>query len=102
MLDTKPIYKVIDILYNSFKTRLRRRNFNLNKYKDITDISELPLSLKVEDVQAILRVSRATAYDIVHSDGFPKIQYGRRIIIPKIPFINWLNSKALFGNGGIS
>jgi hypothetical protein len=74
----------------------------MSKYKDVTDISELPLSLKVEDVQAILRVSRATAYVIVHSVGFPKIQYGRRIIIPKSPFIQWLNSTALLENRGIS
>ncbi len=63
--------------------------------KIITDVNELPLTLKVEDVMAVLRISRVVAYNLIHSQGFPKIQIGRRIIIPKNPFIEWINEKSL-------
>lgn len=60
--------------------------------KNYKSIEELPLSLKPEDVAFALNVSRATAYNLVNSKGFPVIRIGKRFVIPKDAFLKWMNS----------
>ena len=59
---------------------------------------ELPLMLSVPEVAAVLGISRAGAYELVRSDGFPTLKIGSRIVVPKEKFIEWVNAQAL-GNG---
>lgn len=56
---------------------------------DVKDYSELPLSLTVEQVAGVLGIGRVQAYNLVRTEGFPKIKVGRRIVVPKQAFINW-------------
>lgn len=51
---------------------------------------ELPLMLTVPDVAAVLGVSRAGAYELAHSEGFPVLKVGSRIVIPKDKFLLWI------------
>ena len=44
---------------------------------------ELPLMLNVVQVAAVLGISRAGAYELVHSEGFPALKIGNRIVVPK-------------------
>ena len=44
---------------------------------------ELPLILNVVQVAAVLGISRAGAYELVHSEGFPTLKIGNRIVVPK-------------------
>ena len=66
----------------------------LNKY---LEENELPLMLSVNDVSRILGVSRAFAYNLFHSKGFPVIILGKRRIIKKDSFLNWLREKEGIG-----
>lgn len=59
------------------------------KYKSMDD---LPLTLCVEDIAGILGISRVMAYNLCHSKGFPAVRMGRRILIPKDRFLDWLKS----------
>ena len=59
---------------------------------------ELPLMLSVPEVAAVLGISRAGAYELVRSDGFPALKIGSRIVVPKEKFIAWVNAQTL-GNG---
>ena len=61
-----------------------------NNYKNY---SELPLTLSVPEVAAVLGISRAGAYELVHSASFPKIKIGKRILVPKDKFIEWLDAQ---------
>lgn len=56
--------------------------------------SELPLTLSVPEVAAVLGISRAGAYELVRSDGFPKIRIGSRIVVPKDKFIAWMDAQS--------
>nr|WP_325214412.1 helix-turn-helix domain-containing protein [uncultured Oscillibacter sp.] len=47
---------------------------------------ELPLMLTVPDVALVLGISRAGAYELAHSEGFPVLKVGSRIVIPKDKF----------------
>lgn len=53
----------------------------------------LPLILEdVTDIQHIMGISRASAYELVHTPGFPAVRSGRLIKISKKAFFNCLDS----------
>ena len=62
---------------------------NRTKY---TNYNDLPLMLSVPDVAFVLGISRAGAYELVRSDGFPSLRIGSRIVVPKEKFIGWINA----------
>ena len=59
-----------------------------SKYKSY---EELPLMLSAPEVAEVLGISRAGAYDLVRSDGFPYLKLGNRILVPKDKFIQWID-----------
>ena len=59
-----------------------------SKYKSY---EELPLMLSAPEVAEVLGISRAGAYDLVRSDGFPHIKLGNRILVPRDKFIQWID-----------
>ena len=44
---------------------------------------DLPLMLSVTEMGAALGISRAGAYELARSEGFPALRIGTRIVIPK-------------------
>ena len=60
-----------------------------SKYKSYDD---LPLMLSVPEVAEVLGISRAGAYDLVRSAGFPHMKLGNRILVPKDKFIKWIDN----------
>jgi excisionase family DNA binding protein len=56
----------------------------------VTDIKELPVVLTVEQVQKILGLSRPKTYELVHTKGFPRVQIGRSIRVPREALLQWL------------
>ena len=57
------------------------------KFKSYDD---LPLILSVPDLTEALGISRAGAYELVKSEGFPTLHIGNRILIPKDELIAWI------------
>ena len=53
----------------------------------------LPLMLTAPEVGEALGISRASAYELVHSKDFPSIRIGTRIIVPKDKLIAWINEQ---------
>jgi excisionase family DNA binding protein len=51
---------------------------------------ELPLVMRVEDLQRALLISRLKAYELVHQQGFPTVRIGRSIRVPRDAFLRWL------------
>ena len=49
--------------------------------------------IKVSEAAEILGVSRANAYVIMHSKGFPKMQIGKRIMVTKDNFRAWMEKQ---------
>lgn len=58
---------------------------------------ELPLMLSVPEVTAALGISRAGAYELVRSEGFPSLKIGSRIVVPKERFIGWIDTQTVGG-----
>jgi predicted DNA-binding transcriptional regulator AlpA len=61
------------------------------KKAKFTDFERFPYMLTVGDVAVILRISRAGAYNIVNSADFPKKKVGKRTVVQKDDFKQWLN-----------
>lgn len=53
------------------------------KHSIYTSYDELPLMLSVPEVAAVLGISRAGAYELVHGNEFPALKIGSRIVVPK-------------------
>ena len=62
---------------------------NESTYKNY---DELPLTLNVVQVAAVLGISRAGAYELVHSEGFPTLKIGSRIVVPKDKLREWIDA----------
>lgn len=60
-----------------------------------TDYNQLPLALCAEDVAQVLGVSRAGAYTLMHSKGFPVLQVGKRMVVPKDKLLDWIEKQVV-------
>ena len=68
--------------------------------KTYTDTQELPLALSAEDVAAVLGISRANAYTLMHSADFPTLPLGRRMVVPKDKLLAWIDAQIDRRGGG--
>ena len=59
-------------------------------YKSYED---LPLMLSVPEMAAALGISRAGAYELARSEGFPALRIGTRIVIPKDKLQEWVDKQ---------
>ena len=53
----------------------------------------LPLMLSVPEMGAALGISRAGAYELARSEGFPALRIGTRIVIPKDKLQEWVDKQ---------
>ena len=60
-----------------------------------TSLDQLPITLRADELAAVLGISRASAYTLMRSKGFPTIYVGkRRMIVMRDKFIAWLDEQA--------
>lgn len=58
-----------------------------SSYKTYDD---LPLFLNAEQVAAVLGIAPSSAYELMHQPDFPPLRIGKRIVVPKEKFIQWV------------
>lgn len=56
-------------------------------------IQDLPLFFSVEVLAQVMGIGLANAYDLCHRKGFPSIFVGRRIVVSRDEFENWLQNQ---------
>lgn len=57
-----------------------------------SELNELPLTLTVEEMGALLMLSRNCAYALARSKDFPTIRVGKTILICKDGLKDWLST----------
>ena len=58
---------------------------------------EMPMVLTVMDVANLLGISRASAYELVREDNFPKLKIVQgRTIIPRDRLLEWLDEQTRY------
>ena len=60
-------------------------------YKNYED---LPLMLNANHVKDALGISISSAYELMHEKGFPSLQIGNRLIVPKEKFMKWIDERS--------
>ncbi len=58
---------------------------------EFTSLDQLPISLNADHV---LGISRANAYQLMHQYGFPTLQIGKRMVVPKDKLIQWMDKNS--------
>ena len=56
------------------------------------------LCYDMKSLQEVIPIGKNNLYNLVHSEGFPKIIVGRRIIVPKKALEEWLRNSAFENN----
>ena len=64
----------------------------MNDNKRLKNYDDLPLVLDVADIRRIMGISRVSAYELVHTPGFPAFRSGRLIKVSKRAFFDWLGN----------
>ena len=66
----------------------------MKTYKSMEDV---PMFMTVMDMAALLGVSRASAYELVREDNFPKLKLVQgRTIIPRDRLLEWLDEQTRY------
>lgn len=66
-----------------------------SNYKSYDD---LPLFLNASLVSQVLGVSPSSGYELMHEPGFPVLQVGSRMVVPKEKFIRWVEKNTEGGS----
>ena len=59
----------------------------------ISNYAQLPVALNAALVAATLGISRAGAYNLMRSEGFPTLYIGKRMVVPKDKLIIWMDKQ---------
>lgn len=60
--------------------------------KIYTDLDQLPAIFSASEMANAMAISRASAYELTHRQGFPVIVIGKRRLIRKDRFLAWLDA----------
>ena len=59
-----------------------------------TSLEQLPLTLNADQLAQVLGISRANAYCLMHSQDFPTLKIGKRMVVPKDKLMTWMEKSA--------
>ena len=60
----------------------------------VLHLDDLPYTLNASHVAAVLGVSRGAAYALLHSEGFPTVHVGKRLLVTRDRFADWLEKQS--------
>ena len=79
------------------KNENERKEKNRVKQSMYKNRDEMPMFLTVMDVANLLGISRASAYELVREDNFPKLKIVQgRTIIPRDRLLEWLDEQTRY------
>lgn len=58
-----------------------------------TSLEQLPLTLNADQLAQVLGISRANAYSLMHSQDFPTLKIGKRMVVPKDKLMDWMEKE---------
>ena len=57
----------------------------------VKNYDELPMFLNAKAVSALLGISSASCYELMHEKDFPTLRLWNRIVVPRDKLIEWIN-----------
>ena len=58
-------------------------------------LDELPAALNAKHIARIFGISRSKAYELLHSEGFPTLFFGKQMVVPRDHFFEWLDNQLI-------
>ena len=58
-----------------------------------TCFEQLPVTLCADEVAKVLGISRANAYNLMRSKGFPVVKIGKRRMVTKHDLLKWMSEQ---------
>ena len=65
---------------------------NENKLPEFKSNDELPLTMNARDIAGYLNISLSCAYQVMNSRDFPVLKIGKRCIVTKEHFLEWIQN----------
>ena len=65
---------------------------NENKLPEYKSNDELPLTMNARDIAGYLNISLSCAYQVMNSRDFPVLKIGRRRIVTREHFLEWIQN----------
>ena len=65
-----------------------------SSYKSYED---LPLFLNVNDLSKAIGIAPSSCYELMHEKDFPSIRIGKRLVVPREKFIEWVDEQSKGG-----
>ena len=65
---------------------------NKNKLPEYKSNDELPLTMNARDIAGYLNISLSCAYQVMNSRDFPVLKIGKRRIVTKEHFLEWIQN----------
>ena len=59
---------------------------------------ELPLFLNAKVLSTVLGIAPSSCYELMHEDDFPSIRIGKRLVVPRDKFIDWVEAQSKGGS----
>ena len=56
-------------------------------------IEQLPFTLNAQQVADLLGIAKNSVYTLMHSEGFPTLHIGRRLVVPKEKLLQWMDEQ---------
>lgn len=57
------------------------------------EMQNLPFTLNAQQVADVLGIARNSAYTLMHSEEFPTIHIGKRLLVPKDKLLRWMDKQ---------
>ena len=70
----------------------RETPIRTRRKESVSSYDQLPVALNADHVAAVLGISRAGAYNLMRSEGFPTLFIGKRMVVPKDRLLDWIRS----------
>ena len=65
-----------------------------SSYKSYED---LPLFLNVNDLSKAIGIAPSSCYELMHEKDFPSIRIGKRLVVQREKFIEWVDEQSKGG-----
>ena len=65
----------------------------MKKYPKHLSLQDLPLTLSAAHLAEILGISQGTVYALMKQPDFPLIQFGKRMLVSRERFFEWLERR---------
>ena len=65
----------------------------MNNTSSVSSFNDLPLVLNATQLANVLSISRANAYNLLHREDFPTLQFGKRMLVSRDRLAQWMDEQ---------